>query len=429
MPSGLHFLIAAKRCEISELQQLARTSALVNALGRLIHGLQRERGLTNLHLASQGTQWEGALNDQIQDCEVLQGEVISCFEGMDVTPTRLTQGARLFSRIAYALQGLAALPALRRRLRAEKWDAPRATAAYVRLIAGLLAVIFEAADTAADPRISRHLVALFNFMQGKELTGQERATGSALFAAGQAEAAAQQRLLGLIESQERCLQVFDEFASPALQQAWQAAQRPEHMAAMERMRRVLCTAQDGAPLDRQLSQTWFDAKTSMIDAMKGIEDRLARDLLALCESRLETVSSELTAYESLINQEPDLALEAADDLSFFEQAPPAPDSPGSALNPNAAGFGLQLDRSILTLVQDQARRLQSMGQELDTVRASLNERKTIERAKGLLMAHRHLSEEEAHKTMRHMAMNQSKRLVDIAQALLSTADVLPEPPR
>jgi hypothetical protein len=272
-------------------------------------------------------------------------------------------------------------------------------------------------------------VALFNFMQGKELTGQERATGSALFAAGQAEAAAQQRLLGLIESQERCLQVFDEFASPALQQAWQAAQRPEHMAAMERMRRVLCTAQDGAPLDRQLSQTWFDAKTSMIDAMKSIEDRLARDLLALCESRLETVSSELTAYESLINQEPDLALEAADDLSFFEQAPPAPDSPGSALNPNAAGFGLQLDRSILTLVQDQARRLQSMGQELDTVRASLNERKTIERAKGLLMAHRHLSEEEAHKTMRHMAMNQSKRLVDIAQALLSTADVLPEPPR
>jgi AmiR/NasT family two-component response regulator len=87
---------------------------------------------------------------------------------------------------------------------------------------------------------------------------------------------------------------------------------------------------------------------------------------------------------------------------------------------------LQLDRSILELVQDQSRRLQSMGHELDTVRASLNERKLIERAKGLLMAHRHLSEEEAHKTMRQMAMNQNRRMIDVAEALLSMAEVLPE---
>ena len=66
-----------------------------------------------------------------------------------------------------------------------------------------------------------------------------------------------------------------------------------------------------------------------------------------------------------------------------------------------------------------------MGDELDTVRASLNERKTVERAKGLLMAHRHLSEDQAHKTMRQMAMNQNKRLIDVAEAVLAMADVLP----
>ena len=69
------------------------------------------------------------------------------------------------------------------------------------------------------------------------------------------------------------------------------------------------------------------------------------------------------------------------------------------------------------------------GDELDTVRASLNERKLIERAKGLLMAHRHLSEEEAHKTMRQMAMNQNRRLIEVAEAVLAMADVLPERPR
>lgn len=426
LTSGLRFLIAAKRCEINELQQLARTSALVNAVGRLVHGLQRERGLTNLQLASADELWTAALDQQIADSKSLQGEVLACFDGMDMAASRLNHGARLFSRIAYALQGMAAVPALRERLRAETWETGRATAAYTQLIGSLLAVVFEAADTAADPGISRSLVALFNFMQGKELTGQERATGSALFAAGQANAAAQQRLLRLIDSQERCLQVFSEFASPARLQAWQFAQRPEQLAALERMRRVLCTAPDGAPLERQLSQTWFDANTAVIDAMRTVEDQLAEELLALCQTRLSAALGELAAFEALDSPGNTQINGQTHDLSFFEQPCPESNAPNAALGAAEPAFGLRLDRSILELVQEQSRRLQSMGHELDTVRASLNERKVIERAKGLLMAHRQLSEEEAHKRMRQMAMNQNRRLIDVAEALLSMAEVLPE---
>ena len=64
-----------------------------------------------------------------------------------------------------------ALCTLRDRVASRQWQAPQATAGYVKLIAGLLAVVFEAADSAADPDVSRLLVTLFNFMQGKELTG------------------------------------------------------------------------------------------------------------------------------------------------------------------------------------------------------------------------------------------------------------------
>ena len=59
------------------------------------------------------------------------------------------------------------------------------------------------------------------------------------------------------------------------------------------------------------------------------------------------------------------------------------------------------------------------------MRASLHERKAVERAKGLLMAHRQMSEDEAYKALRQMAMNQNKRLIDVANAVLSLADVLP----
>jgi AmiR/NasT family two-component response regulator len=54
----------------------------------------------------------------------------------------------------------------------------------------------------------------------------------------------------------------------------------------------------------------------------------------------------------------------------------------------------------------------------------LNERKLVERAKGLLMATRKLSEEDAHKMLRQTAMSQNRRLVDVAQTVLSMADYL-----
>jgi AmiR/NasT family two-component response regulator len=59
------------------------------------------------------------------------------------------------------------------------------------------------------------------------------------------------------------------------------------------------------------------------------------------------------------------------------------------------------------------------------VRATLNERKLVERAKGLLMAHRRMSEQDAHKMLRQTAMNQNRRLVDVAESVLSMVDFLP----
>jgi hypothetical protein len=336
------------------------------------------------------------------------------FERLDASAAQAGHGARLFSRIAYVLQGLDGLPALRERLSQGDWDTARATEAYVRLIAALLAVVFEAADSATDPEVSRRLVAQFNFMQGKEFAGQERALGAALFARGQADGAEQQRLLHLIESQERCLEVFSAFAPPETRAMLTAPHASSTLAELERLRRVLCTAAHGAALKPELSQTWFDTCSARIDGMKGVEDRLTADLRSLCTLKIAHAQAELATFGALAAQP------TPDPLVFY--LAPADTNPAPA---SAQGFSLPLERSVLELVHDQARRLQAMGDELEAVRASLNERRIIERAKGLLMAHRQLSEADAHKTLRQMAMNQNRRLVDVAEAVLSMADVLP----
>lgn len=413
MKSGLSFLVTARHCEIDELDQLARTSDLVGAIGRLVHALQRERGLSNVLLASQGQRFAAQRSTQVGESLRLEHDVRAGFDQLETETRRIGNGTRLFSRIAWVLPGLDALPALRRRIGALEIGAPDATAAFVKLIAGLLAVVFEAADGATDPEISRLLAALFNFMQGKEFAGQERACGAAAFTEGRNDPARRQTWLQLIAAQERCFDVFADFAGPMLAEHWRHSQPAAELAELERLRRVATAAPAGAALDTGLGAVWFDCCSLRIDAMKTVEEQLAADLRALCARRIAEARAEADTHSALLERL--VAGADAPAAAFFDE-PAAP--------PTAA-YGHQLERSILDMLQDQSQRLQAMSDELDRVRATLNERKLVERAKGLLMAHRRLSEQEAHQLLRQTAMNQSRRLVDVAESVLSMAEFLP----
>ncbi len=65
-----------------------------------------------------------------------------------------------------------------------------------------------------------------------------------------------------------------------------------------------------------------------------------------------------------------------------------------------------------------------LQKELETARSQLAERKVIERAKGILMKARNLSEEEAHALLRHTAMNEKKKVADIARSVVTAASLL-----
>jgi two-component system, response regulator / RNA-binding antiterminator len=67
---------------------------------------------------------------------------------------------------------------------------------------------------------------------------------------------------------------------------------------------------------------------------------------------------------------------------------------------------------------------QSLRQELQTARSELQDRKTIDRAKGLLMQRQNLSEQEAYEKLRKTAMDKGLKLADVAQRMLDVADLL-----
>ena len=65
-----------------------------------------------------------------------------------------------------------------------------------------------------------------------------------------------------------------------------------------------------------------------------------------------------------------------------------------------------------------------MQSELASARSELADRKTIDRAKGILMKTRGMSEAEAYALLRKTAMNQNRRLADIAQSVVTAAGLL-----
>lgn len=67
---------------------------------------------------------------------------------------------------------------------------------------------------------------------------------------------------------------------------------------------------------------------------------------------------------------------------------------------------------------------QKMREELDKAKSDLASRKVVERAKGLLMEQRRLSEEDAYKLLRNTAMKEGKSILEIADSLISISRLL-----
>ncbi|RVD60448.1 ANTAR domain-containing response regulator [Mesorhizobium sp. M2D.F.Ca.ET.185.01.1.1] len=90
--------------------------------------------------------------------------------------------------------------------------------------------------------------------------------------------------------------------------------------------------------------------------------------------------------------------------------------------------GLKKERikPILDMAISRFNAFSRMARELEEARSELENRKVIDRAKGILMKSRGLSEEAAYTLLRKTAMNQNRKIAEIAQSLVTAAGLLGE---
>lgn len=388
-PTARDFLMAARNRGREQLQDILQIGELTGCIARLAHMLQRERGASNIWLCSQG--------------RLFAAERVLCIQEVDNELALLRQaiaepdylpGSALFVSLACALHYLEQLPTLRTQITAQQIQPLNAMDQFNITLRHLLSIVPETSNVVDDAGVARALAALFSFMQGKELAGQERAIGALGFIQGEFSDTLRQQLVDRIDSQQHCFDAFCSMVDLPLRQQFLTCAEP--CRETEQLRRIACTRLPTAD-EPQRALRWFALLTTRIDALKEVEDALIKAVMAQAQQALGQVLQQTEPLES--------------EMARW-----------------VAGHGRHdtdryYDRHLLPLVRQQAQQLEAMAQQLASLKATLEERKVIDQAKALLIRHQGYSEEQAWQTLRKMAMNQNKRMVDVASAMVSVADI------
>jgi response regulator NasT len=155
------------------------------------------------------------------------------------------------------------------------------------------------------------------------------------------------------------------------------------------------------------------------------------DQIELCQPDVLILSTEILSDKML------------KDLAEINQILPLPivifsenDSPNvikSAIKAGVSAFVVhevlpQRLKSIISVANERFKAVQILRNELTQAKTQLESRKLIERAKGLIMQQKQISENDAYDTLRKMAMNQGTSLAMVAKNIIDVCEVLSQSP-
>lgn len=88
------------------------------------------------------------------------------------------------------------------------------------------------------------------------------------------------------------------------------------------------------------------------------------------------------------------------------------------------GLTAQRVKPVIELAIARFKEMQSLYKEISDSKTNLEERKVIERAKGIVMSRKNVSEEDAYNSLRKLAMSQNKKLFEIAKNVIEMSEIV-----
>lgn len=193
----------------------------------------------------------------------------------------------------------------------------------------------------------------------------------------------------------------------------------------DRLPRIALIAHDAASAAIVAAGLESFAQIAVLSSLSDIESQIAADAASFAGVIVTKTEADAACIDSISGLIDRSNLPV---IVFAEQDPQRLAS--LAIRSGVSSFvvdGLDATRvrPIVEIALERFRMIRALQTELEKSQERLAARKIVEQAKGLLMQHRSMTEQEAYKTLRDMAMRQGKPLKVIAENIIAMSDLLP----
>lgn len=298
----LTLLVALATYELSikwsARQEMAQLGPLVESVGklsRLVHELQRERGMSSAFLNSKGAQMRAELPDQRKRTDAERVTAIAALPSLEEAALPGMRGA-----LSDVKESIGLLDQRRREIDDLSIAPPAAVEYLTGTIARLLSVINSISKLSEQDEVSKSITAYAGLIEGKERAGQERALVSGGIAAGRFDLPVLARAIGLAAAQDAYFASFMASAPAAGRDLFKRVHAGPVVEKVTGMRKVVLDGGLTGDFKGLDTKSWFDAATARIDVLKSVEDGYIADLGALTAQKQAQASRALAILGVLI---------------------------------------------------------------------------------------------------------------------------------
>ncbi|MBX2837243.1 MAG: nitrate- and nitrite sensing domain-containing protein [Gammaproteobacteria bacterium] len=243
---------------------------------RLIHELQKERGMTAGFLTSKGAKFADSLVAQRK----LTDERLKELKSYLSTFERDKFGSSLNSILDFGASELAKMPDMRAKIDAQGLAVGAAIGYYTGINRSYINLIGQLPKLSSVGALSNAGSAYVSFIQSKERAGIERAVLASAFSKNELSDDMSTRFQKLVSEQDTYMSVFLSLATEQQREYYVATLSGASVAETKRMRELAFQKSQGFNID---AAEWFRVQTDKINLLKNIEDTLSTDLRTSAE--------------------------------------------------------------------------------------------------------------------------------------------------
>ena len=220
------------------MQKIETLTLLSQKISKLVHEVQKERGLTAGYLGSKGGKFKTKLPNQRllsnKRFKVLQDFVKKI--NFDLYPPFFQDN------ITKSMKKFEGLKTIRQQVDPLNISAKKAIAYYTNLNAIFLENVTSIAKLSSDAQISREILAYSSFLLLKERAGIERAVGASTLAKDEFSLGMRTKFINLITTQDTYLKVFKDLAKPEAKAFYEELLQGEDIQEVERIRTLMLSS-------------------------------------------------------------------------------------------------------------------------------------------------------------------------------------------